>query len=320
MKKIFLIGAIVAGIIILAGYTLGVQKSDFAELLGGKNKTATITPEEAKIKALKFIEEQLVQPGTKVEMKEIVEEGDLYKLTLGVGGQDIPAYITKDGKKFFPQVYDIDAASGKKAAANAQPEEPDQEISKADKPTVDLYVMSFCPYGNKAEDTLKSAYDLLKNKVNFNFRYIVSSNGEAIQSLHGQKEVDQNEREACVMKNYGKDKWMDFVSYVNKNCGADGACWEAGVKSLNLDTAKISSCVTSSGTALMQNDEKLSKEAGASGSPTMIINGVKTKAVYKYGDSESYKQIICGAFNNAPAECEKTLNTATSTTEGGSCN
>lgn len=288
-------------------------------LLGGsywyKLAKTQLKPEEAKTKVVDFIKNNLVQPGTEVAVKEIVKEGGLYKVVLNVQKQEITTFVTMDGKKFFPQVVDLDA---KKEEAKA-PEQ--KEIPKNDKPVVDLFVMSFCPYGNKAEDTLKSAYDLLKNKVVFNFHYIVSTSGSDIQSLHGPKEVAQNEREACVLRDYGKDKWFGFVSYVNKNCGSDGACWEAGAKSLGINTAKVSACVTKDGLALMQAEEKVSKDAGAEGSPTMLINGVSSQAVYKYGNSEEYKNAICSAFTTAPAECAKTLSADTSAAaaQGGSC-
>lgn len=278
------------------------------------NTMKYVSPEVAKAKIQALIDEG----GSEATIKSVVLEGDLYKISVEAGGQEQPVYVTRDGKNFIQSMISFEDIENQKKAdeeANKQ-----QDVPKSDKPVVDLYVMSFCPYGNKAEDTLKPVYEMLKNKVDFNFRYIVSSNGDTIQSLHGQKEVDQNEREACVMKNYGKDQWMNFATYVNKNCGSDGACWEAGAKSLKLDVAKINACVKSQGVALMKADEKSSDEAGASGSPTMLVNGVSVKAVYQYGNSEAYKQAICGAFNTAPEECAKVLGAATSTTEGGSCN
>jgi glutaredoxin len=160
-----------------------------------------------------------------------------------------------------------------KEAAKKQEEESNKEVPKTDKPKVDLFVMSFCPYGNKSEDTLKSVYALLKNKVEFNFHYIVTVEGDKVQSLHGEKEVAQNEREACVLKDYGKDKWFDFVAYVNKNCGSDGACWEAGAKILGINSVKVSACVAADGLALMKANAEISDQAGATGSPTLMING-----------------------------------------------
>ena len=308
-----------AAIIILAVVLSGSYKK-LGSLEGIFSKNNEVGVEAAKAKATDFVKNNLVQPGTEISVKEIVKENGLYKIVFTIGKQEVVTYMTTDGAKFFPQVMDI-AETQKQAEVQKEKDNAAlKDVPKTDKPVVDLYVMSFCPYGNKAEDTMAPVYNLLKNKVDFNFRYIVNSEGGATQSLHGQKEVDQDEREACVLKNYGKDAWMNFVTYVNKNCGSDGACWEAGAKAGNIDTAKVNSCVASEGLALMQADEKLSTEADATGSPTMIINGATTNAVYKYGDSEGYKQAICNAFNESPAECAQELGSATSTAEGGSCN
>lgn len=315
MNKKVILAVVVIIVLVALGY--GSKNPNFKKFF---QKEKVLTMDEAKAKAQEFIAGNLVAPGTKVDITNISEEGGLYKLDLDVSGKKETAYISKNGQKFFLGALDI-AETEKKAAESQQKEaEQNKEIPKTDKPQVDLFVMSFCPFGNKAEDTLKPAYELLKNKVDFNFHYIVSSEGDKISSLHGQPEVDQNEREACVLRDYGKDAWINFVSYVNAKCGSDGACWEVGAKNLNLDTTKISACVASNGVALMKADEKFSTEAGASGSPTMIINGTQTQAVYQYGNSESYKQAICGAFNSAPAECSQTLSAETATGAGGSCN
>jgi glutaredoxin len=287
-------------------------------------KKGNISPEEAKVQVEDFINNNLMQEGTTAEIGDVVKEGGLYKVTVKIGegeqAQEIESYLTLDGKKFFPSApMDIEETKAQIADAKEKENQP-EEIPTAVKPTVDLYVMSFCPYGNKAEDTIKPAYNLLKDKVDFNFYYIVSSQGDTISSLHGQPEVIQNEREACVLKYFGKDKWMGFVTYINTNCGSDGACWEAGIKSVGLSSTKISACVKAEGVALMKENEKAATAAGASGSPTMLINGVSTKSVYKYGDSESYKNSICSAFETAPAECTTVLGSSTTTTEGGSCN
>ena len=70
----------------------------------------------------------------------------------------------------------------------------------------------------------------------------------------------------------------------------------------------------------MRAESDVSNEAGASGSPTLLINGVKSNIVYQYENSESYKQAICGAFNNAPKECEEVLTSSgSSASAGGSC-
>lgn len=315
MKKNVIIAAVV---IILAIVLTGSYKK-IGSLNNIFSKNTDIGAEAAKTKAIDFVKNNLVQPGTDVQANGVIKENGLYKVTFNIGKQEVTTYITQDGTKFFPQVMDI-AEVEKKIADNQKETGAEvEDIPKRDTPQVDLYIMSFCPYGNKAEDTIKSVYALLKNKADFNFHYIVNSSGDDIQSLHGPKEVTQDEREICVLTKYNKDKWMDFITYVNANCGSDGTCWEAGAKSLGIDVGIINSCVQSDGVTLMKTEEKVSTEADATGSPTMIINGSTTKIVYQYGNSEAYKKAICDAFNAAPEECSKELSAQTSTAEGGSC-
>jgi len=47
-------------------------------------------------------------------------------------------------------------------------------VDKTDKPEFDFFVMSFCPYGNMMEDTLKPVFDLIGSKVDLRPRYIFS--------------------------------------------------------------------------------------------------------------------------------------------------
>ncbi len=285
-----------------------------------KLNKGVLPPEKAKSEITNFINENLMQSESKAEIASITSESGMYKLEVKLENQTIEAYMSKDGRLFFPQVMNVAEIEKQKADQKAAEEEAEKKIPKADKPTVDLYVMSFCPYGNKAEDTIKPVYDLLKDKADFNFHYIVNSDSNGkINSLHGQPEVDQNMREACVLKNYGKDAWMNFVTYVNAECGSDGSCWEEGVKSLNVSVDKIRGCVAYQGKELMKAEEKISTDAKASGSPTLLINGSPSNKVYQYGNSESYKQAICNAFNSVPEECSQALTANTSTSEGGSC-
>jgi glutaredoxin len=310
-NKTTILGIVV--LVVIVGYAIYSKNQGKFSL--GKSPSKTITQDEAKAKVEALIKDN----GGTATIKEVAEDGDLYKITVSFNGQDQPVYVTKDGTKFIQQAVTFEEIEKQKAEAKKQQEEAAKPAPKSDKPVVDLYVMSFCPYGNKAEDTMKSVYILLKNKVDFKFHYIVSVEGDKITSLHGQPEVDQDEREACVLRDYGKGKWLDFATYVNAKCGSDGKCWEAGARSMAIDTAKVSACVASSGTALMKAEAEVSSAAGASGSPTLIINGQNSQAVYQYGNAEAYKKSICDAFTTAPEECSKTLSSDASTTQGGSC-
>ena len=45
-------------------------------------------------------------------------------------------------------------------------------VKKSQKPELQFFVMSFCPYGNQIEDVLRPVYDLIKDKANITPRYI----------------------------------------------------------------------------------------------------------------------------------------------------
>lgn len=45
-------------------------------------------------------------------------------------------------------------------------------VDKTDKPEFNFFVMSFCPYGNQMEDTLRPVFDLIGSKVDIHPRYI----------------------------------------------------------------------------------------------------------------------------------------------------
>lgn len=73
-------------------------------------KEDVISIDEAKIKAEEFINENFVDPAYPVSIVSIIEDEQtgLYKTSVDLGnGQIIEAYISKDGKMFFPQAYEI---------------------------------------------------------------------------------------------------------------------------------------------------------------------------------------------------------------------
>ncbi|MBU1975201.1 MAG: GILT family protein, partial [Nanoarchaeota archaeon] len=83
------------------------------------------------------------------------------------------------------------------------------------KPQIDFYVMSYCPYGNQAEEAIEPVYQALKDNAIFNPRYVWYSNYQGggpnycldaeskYCSMHGIQEANQNIRELCVNHQYG---------------------------------------------------------------------------------------------------------------------
>ena len=110
-----------------------------------------------------------------------------------------------------------------------------------------------------------------------------------------------------------------FVKDIYPNCGVsrDIDCDKTGsiklMNSLGIDSSKVMSCVDTEGDVLIQEHSQLASELGVTGSPTLVINGVKSNAART---SEAYKQAVCNAFNTAPAECSTTLDSSATTTAG----
>jgi hypothetical protein len=301
----------------------------FVLLVSGcsRNKITVISLEDAKAKALSFINNNLVQAGQEVKLKTATEENGLYKIVITMAsGQEVTTYITKDGGKFFPQVMDI-AETEKKIADQKASSTPETASTapKTAKPKVDLFVMGFCPYGVIAEQAMAPVYDLLKAKADININYIVSDatdNINDVKSLHGTTEGFEDARQLCIAKNYNKDILWKYVNEIDEKCypiyrqGDDAykTCWQTAAKNAGVNVSKIETCVTKEGASLVKAQDAGAQAASVSGSPTLIINGAKVNADRT---PEGYKTAICAAFDTAPTECNKTLSTDGAAATGG---
>lgn len=279
------------------------------------NKTAGIlSPEEAMAKAEEFINANLVQAGTKVDIKEIVEEGGLYKIVVNVGGQDFDSYLTKDGTKFFPQVLDMKAAAVKTDTSDTVASGSGSEVAaKSDKPTVELFVMSYCPYGTQIEKGILPAVATLGDKIDFTLKFVD-------YAMHGEKELTENLKQYCIQK----EQLAKFNSYLTCFLEADDS--NGCITKIGVDKTKMDACVLatdkeykvtekfndkttwSNGQFPVFDVYKADNEKyGVGGSPTLVINGAQVSSAR---DSASLLATICSAFNTAPQECSQSLSSA----------
>lgn len=318
MRKIILLAAIFT--LTLAGCTLTG---------GGGEKVSAIGIEAAKVKAADFINKNLLPAGTEATVKEAAEEFGLYRVAVSLtDGQEITTYLTLDGKKFFPQVMDIAEVESRKQQNQAQPDggaAPAANIPKADKAKAELFVMSFCPYGVQAEAAMSPVIDLLGDKADIQVRFIASVPGDdlnAVKSLHGAIEGIEDARQLCVAKNYDQTTLWKYINQINKDCypiyrnGEEQykTCWQKAAKDAGASASKIEACMDSEGVSLIKAEDTAAKGYGVSGSPTLLINGVKFNGGR---NPEAYKQAICDGFTTPPAECSETLSSTGATAEGG---
>ncbi len=252
------------------------------------------------------------------EILNIEDLGTIYKVNTDYQGGEVPFYITKNGYyignsliSIIPEDTGLPSSTG---------------IPKSDKPVVELFVMSYCPYGTQAEKGIIPVAELLGDKIDFRIRYVY-------YVMHGEKEVTENLREYCIQENE-PEKFLDYMTcflegngiesdgYITEGNDVNTCLVQAGINTISLET-----CITKTDNefAITENledeskwlsgyyprfnvDLKLNEEYGISGSPTLVING---EQVSSSRDPASYLDAVCQAFTNAPEECSEVLSSQT---------
>ena len=221
----------------------------------------------------------------------------------------------------------IDEATGaerwidpaKQAEAEAAVQEAKRQamakLSVGDKPQVDFFVMSYCPYGNQAEEGIEKVWKILGDKAVYNPRYVIYANyggggptycldsESKYCSMHGIQELNQNIRERCVYEDLGTEKMFEFMLAMNAGCTAQNAdtCWTGVAKKIGIDTAKVAACEKEKGLNYVEEDAELNALLEVRGSPTVFING----QLYEGARTpEGYLSALCAQFDEKPAECD----------------
>ena len=277
-------------ILLAGGCTIPLAKLD-------KKAKKILAPEEAKAAAEKFINENLLPANTKAIINNVVLENDLYAINLNVSGQDYTSYITKDGQKFFQSGIDMAKFAEENAVKPANtsqtppPPAPNTNIVKTDKPKVELFVMTHCPYGLQAEKGIIPAFEALGDKIDAKVRFVH-------YFMHGDKEEQETYNQVCIREEQGA-KYNNYLKCFAISGDSATCQTQAGI-----DEPKLSQCVANQAKDYYKDDQNLSNGYGVQGSPTLVINGAQSQAGR---DSASYLAGICSAFNNAPAECSINL-------------
>lgn len=181
--------------------------------------------------------------------------------------------------------------------------------------SLDLFVMSMCPYGTQGMDAMREVLDNFGSNIKFKIHYIAEQDAQGnFRSLHGQPEVDENIRELCAIKYYPENyKYMDYIWCRNKNIKED---WEKCAANF----PKIKKCFNSKeGQELLAQNIKLANELNIGASPTWMVNN---KYIFNGIHAETIKENFC-KYNDVPG-CENTLSgqatTGGNTPAAGNCN
>ena len=144
-------------------------------------------PRACSEKVIAYINTNLTSPGQTATLINITEKNDVYTIWSRYQGRDLPIYASRDCTLLFPTAINMNTTVATPV--------PTQTPKKSASPVVDLYVMSFCPYGTQAETVMRPVVDLLGTKADISVRYITTVNGQtvdSVDSLHGPAEAHED--------------------------------------------------------------------------------------------------------------------------------
>ena len=226
--------------------------------------------------------------GGGVDYVSYEDKGNLYEVLVRYQGQEIPVYVTKDGEYFVQGVLPIT----KSVPVQQEQQSPQQaDIPKSDKPKVELFVMTYCPYGTQAEKGLIPVLELLGDKIEGGIKFVH-------YFMHGDKEEKETYRQVCIREEQ-KDKYLDYLK-----CFLEDGDSERCLTKTKIDRTKLGSCISNNAKNYYASDSELSQKYGVRGSPTLVING---QMVSSGRASASFLNSICSAFNDVPEECNEEL-------------
>ncbi|MFA5055534.1 MAG: hypothetical protein WC562_05095 [Dehalococcoidia bacterium] len=261
-----------------------------------------LSAQDAANKAVSYINSH---GGAGVELIDVAEESGLYKIHIRIGQSEGDLFVSKDGRILFQQAIYMDGSS------NTTPT-PAIEIPKSDRPDVKIFVMSYCPYSTQVEKMMLPVYDLLKDEIDIGIYFVD-------YAMHGKQELDENLRQYCI-QNENQSQYFDYLS-----CFVQSGDPDACIAAAGIDADSLTSCIAAAdatynvtgqfndqstwvhGDPVFDIHHDLCELYGVTGSPTIIINGVKVSVNPR--SPENFKQIICSAFNTPPQECDQTLST-----------
>lgn len=309
IKKIFknpvsvaviIAGIILAGAVVFASIRFTSKKQDIT----------IIPPDKIGPKIVDFINQKLLRGRATASLVGVKKESGVYKITIKIQNNEIDTYATLDGKFLYPDAIDVEKvmAQADENNENTPPAKKTcDDIKKADKPLMEAFVVSQCPFGLQMERILA---EIQKNipalASQIKVRYMGSIVNNEIQSMHGKEEAEENLRQICIREEQ-PDKFWSYVS-----CYIKGTKSEECLKQSNVNTKKLEACISdnSRGLKYAKEDFDLDKKYKVSGSPTLILNGEKVSE-FDFGGrtAEAVKKLLCCGYKNQPKECSKELTT-----------
>ena len=175
---------------------------------------------------------------------------------------------------------------------------------KSDRPKVDLYVMSYCPYGTQAEKPFLSIMKKFNDIADVDVKFVQ-------YVMHQAQEWKENLLQYCI-KTTQKEKFVPYLECFLKE-GKSEEC----LKTAGVDKTKIDTCIKETDEKFkiteklndktkrfpdFDIDKETALKAWVQGSPTLVINWLKIEGVDR--TERGFAEAICKAFKKEPAVCK----------------
>lgn len=294
---------------------------------GGFRRSGGVGADAAGQKTIDYLNTMLAATGSRANLISSETKGDFYNVKINIDGKLYDSYVSKDGKLLFPSSIDM---SQPVQQQQEQQQQQQATYPKLDNPKVLMFIMSFCPYGQQAENALQPVSQLLGDKSPIEPHFVLYSNyrgggptycfdeDNKYCSMHGIKELNENVRQLCIWK-YQESRWWDYVMQINQKCSLDNieTCWEDVAEDIDVDTVKVKDCFENEALDLLAAEAALNAKYSVRGSPTILINEVQYSGNRA---ADAFKDAICSAYTTAPAECAQAVQTTGNTVAPtGSC-
>ena len=191
-----------------------------------------------------------------------------------------------------------------------------EELGRGGRPRVELFVMTDCPYGIRAEQNLGPMFHALRDQIDFQLYFIAeeAEDGEAavarapvdpapsgpgcrattatgtgrFRSLHGDVEVAEGIRQTVVMSLYPERFW-DYIFCRNR--AGIATDWRGCATQAAMDADKIAALAESAaGEDLFAENIRRANVLGVQASPTLRVNGRFVDAAF---DAGAVAQVLC---------------------------
>jgi protein-disulfide isomerase len=166
---------------------------------------------------------------------------------------------------------------------------------------LEFFVMSKCPYGVQVEKAVAPVLAKLGGNVDFHISYIGQKQGDDLTSMHGPGEVTGDIAQLCAHE-IAPDKYVSMIDCQDKDPSHVDTNWESCGQSAGIDTGAVKACMESKGKQLLASSFDESAQRGATGSPTMFLNGKPYNGGRKSND---FLRAICNSFDGKkPVDCQ----------------